>query len=97
MVKQIYILFILMALCHSVIVSTITIFSGDVPAIEVVEEENQSKDGNEIESNKLKDLFFSKKKHIHFNQMYIAQNRENFYFLLHIKESIESISIDYPH
>lgn len=47
-----------MALCHSVIVSTITIFSGDVPAIEVVEEENQSKDGNEIESNKLKDLFF---------------------------------------
>ncbi len=61
MVKQIYILFILMALCHSVIVSTITIFSGDVPAIEVVEEENQSKDGNEIESNKLKDLFFSKK------------------------------------
>ncbi|MBK8080232.1 MAG: hypothetical protein IPK25_08090 [Saprospiraceae bacterium] len=51
----------MMALCHSVIVSTITIFSGDVPAIEVVEEENQSKDGNEIESNKLKDLFFLRK------------------------------------
>jgi hypothetical protein len=96
MIKHFCIYFILTALCHSFILTTVNLFSGQMPTLEIVEEENHTKDGNELESSKLSDLFFQKNANYREDTVSLSLKSKKFCFLHHYKESLEFISIDYP-